>query len=1173
VNPINQAPVVSAGANQTVSLPHAAVLNGTVTDDGQPAGISLSIQWSVVSGPGSVVFANPNQASTTASFTVPGHYVLQLYASDTDLFSSSTVNITVTPPNQPPVVSAGTNQTITLPTNSVTLTGTASDDGLPVGSTLTTTWSQISGPSSVVFGTPNSLTTTASFNNTPGTYVLRLTASDGELSSTSDVTITVTAQNQPPVVNAGADQTITLPNNQVFLSGSATDDGLPTGSTLTENWTLVSGPAAVIFGNAHNAATTATFSVDGVYVLQLSASDGQLSSSATTTVTVNPATAAPTVSIDSPADAADITKRTDVVGTVSFPSAPGTWKLEYSLNTADGSPSQTWTTFATGSGSMLGATLGTFDPTVLLNGTYTIRLTATDQGGQTSSTTVSVIVSRNQKVGNFTVSFNDISVPLPGLPIQVVRTYDSRDKSQGDFGIGWAMSLSNIRIEKTGTLGDHWKEDSTGGLLPTYSLQSTKPRIVTIIFPDDKVYKFQVTTSPSSQRLGPITGGTIGFTQMPGATGTAGARLEVVGSTDFLVSGSVPGLVQLVDINSQNLFNPTRFKLTVAEGYSYLIDQGFGVQSITDPNGNTLTINPNGITHSNGESIAFTRDAIGRITQITDLAGHSIIYNYDTNGDLHSVTDRVSNTTTFTYDNNHYLLTITDSRGVTSLTNQFDASGRLINQTDALGKTIGYQHDLVNNQEKITDRLGNVTTNFYDDDGNIIKTIDAKGGITTYTYDSDDNQLTVTNALGNTTTDTYDSQGNKLTETDPLNHTTTFTYNNRRQVLTVIDPRGGVTTNTYDNNGNLLSIQDALGNIAHATYNQINGLMLTVSNALAGTTTYTYDSQGNLSTQKDPLGNVITFGYDANHNRISQTVTRTTPGGTVETITTNFQYDNQNRQTKTIYPDNSTSQVVYNSIGQKAATIDQLGHQTSFAYDDAGRLTTTTYPDSTTESSTYDVEGRRLTSTDRAGRVTSFTYDELGRLTKTTYADNTFTTTTLDAIGEATSVTDVRGNSSYQVFDAAGRRTSIIDALNGSTSFSYDQNGNQISITDANSHTTGFEYNLVNRQTKVIYNDGTTNVTAYDALGRVRSRTDQAGKITNYGYDDASRLSSITDSLGQVTSYTYDELGHQLTQTDPNNDTTMYEYDQLGRRTKRILPLGMFETYVYDNVGRLQNRT
>ena len=90
---------------------------------------------------------------------------------------------------------------ITLPIATVNLNATVTDDGAPYG-TLTTTWSQIGGVGSVTFGNPNSTNTTATFS-TNGTYVLRLTASDGAASASNDVAVIVNARPQitaPPAV-------------------------------------------------------------------------------------------------------------------------------------------------------------------------------------------------------------------------------------------------------------------------------------------------------------------------------------------------------------------------------------------------------------------------------------------------------------------------------------------------------------------------------------------------------------------------------------------------------------------------------------------------------------------------------------------------------------------------------------------------------------------------------------------------------------------------------------------------------------------------------------------------------------------------------------------------------------------------------------------------------------
>lgn len=93
--------------------------------------------------------------------------------------------------NLPPSVDAGPGQTVFLPTVSVALDASVSDDGFPDPPALTTTaWSQVSGPSGVVFGDQTAVDTTATFPRV-GDYVLRLTASDSVFTVSDNVIISV----------------------------------------------------------------------------------------------------------------------------------------------------------------------------------------------------------------------------------------------------------------------------------------------------------------------------------------------------------------------------------------------------------------------------------------------------------------------------------------------------------------------------------------------------------------------------------------------------------------------------------------------------------------------------------------------------------------------------------------------------------------------------------------------------------------------------------------------------------------------------------------------------------------------------------------------------------------------------------------------------------------------
>jgi RHS repeat-associated protein len=1163
VNPANQPPSVNAGGNQTITLPDAAVLNGTASDDGQPERSSLSVLWSSISGPGIVTFADPTWVSTSANFSAPGVYLLRLSADDTEYATSSDVTITVNPAavNQPPTVNTGVDQTITLPIDTVTLNGAAADDGLPAGSTLTISWTQVTGPGTVTFGNANSAVTTAHFS-TVGSYVLRLSASDGAYLASADVGVILTPQNQAPTTNAGADQTILL-SQEAQLNGAISDDGLPFDSNLTTTWSTVSGPGTVTFGNSQVTVTGAQFSATGSYVLRLTASDGVLSASDDVTITVNDDVPPPTVAIIAPADGTSVTEPTIVTGSVSG----GAWTLEYSLDSDDNTNNRVWTTFGGGNGATNGS-LGTLDPTMMLNGVFDIRLSATDTYGQVSRTTIAVIVERNLKVGNFTVSFADLNILVAGVPMEVIRTYDTRDKRPGDFGFGWTLGLRNIRVEKSNVLGLKWYETVSQEVFPNYCVEPTGSHVVGVTFPGGKVFKFQAEVAPHCQRNASITTANLSFTPM---TGTIG-KLEVVGSNEVQVAGSVPGPVELIGLGGVDIFNSFVFKFTTEDGTAYVIDQRTGLQNIADANNNIVTLSAGGIIHSNGKSIIFTRDSLGRITQVTDPNGNAQTYTYDANGDLVSYTDNENNTSTYTYDPTHRLLTIQDPRGIQPIRNDYDADGRLLSHRDGFGKVITYIHDLPGRIETVIDRLGHPTTFAYDERGNVLSKTDARGGVTTFTYDANDNVLTETNALGKTTAYTYDLSDHRTSITDPLLHVTQFTYNAVGKVLTTTDPLGHVTENTYNAAGNLLTTKDALNNITTFTYSVFDGQRTSMTDALNNTTHYHYVGSY-LTKETDALGHETTFTHDSNGNRTSQTSKRTNAQGQLETITTSYEYDKLSRLKKTIFADGSITQVEYNSAGQQSATIDQLGHRTEFTYDDMGRLTRTDYPDGSHDEITYDAEGRRLQNKGRAGHLTSYVYDELGRLTKTQYSDGTFASSTYDVVGQVLSITDARGNVTHYEYDDVGRRTKVRNALNQETGFAYDADGNQLSMIDALSRITTYEYDLNNRRTRTTYADSTFDRVAYDALGRSVSKTDPAGKTTQFSYDELGRLTKVEDALNQETTFAYNEPGQQISQTDANDHTTRFEYDQLGSRVKRILPGGQFEIYSYDNGGNLASRT
>jgi len=126
----------------------------------------------------------------------------------------------------------------------------------------------------------------------------------------------VTPTNAAPTVSVTAPASATT-GQAVALDGSVADDGLPSGSAVTQQWTA-SGPGTVSFGSPTAVDTPATFPVPGTYTVTLTATDGSLSASASATVQVS----APTSTTSETFTGTFSTRVRSI--THPFTSAPGT---------------------------------------------------------------------------------------------------------------------------------------------------------------------------------------------------------------------------------------------------------------------------------------------------------------------------------------------------------------------------------------------------------------------------------------------------------------------------------------------------------------------------------------------------------------------------------------------------------------------------------------------------------------------------------------------------------------------------------------------------------------------------------------------------------------------------------------------------------------------------------
>lgn len=831
-----------------------------------------------------------------------------------------------------------------------------------------------------------------------------------------------------------------------------------------------------------------------------------------------------------------------------------------------------------------GQTLTNFDTTLLANGSYVIRVC--ESGGETPSASLSLVtVVGENKPGRINFSVTDLTVPVAGMPIVIGRSYDSLERNtSSDFGYGWSLSVGNPKLE-VNPAGD-----------------------VTLNLLDGRRATFFFTPSSSIFGFGaPL------YTAEAGVYGTLNSN----SCSAVATAGSSGGYLCFPG----GRYNPDSYTYRDPYGRLYVFNRAsssspFKLQSLTDLNGNTLTIEDGGIKSSsktgalnNGNYVvSFTRDAAhgNRITDITDPNGK--VYHYDyatTNSGSSTIGDLIKLTlpqnmpgsanpisVTYSYTNPsypHLFTSANDPRGNTAVVSTYYPDGRLASVKDALNNTTYYSYDLttstVTYTTTITNPDGGITTQVFNTYGKLLSEKDSLNRVITNTYDIKNNLTARKDGLGNITQYDYDANGNQILVQDPLGNKTTTTYNAYSGPLTITDPVTHTYTVGYDENFLPTSVSDSLGSLGGYQFDS-RGSVYTRADGNNHLTSFGYDAYGNKTSETDPLNNKIQYAYDTlghttymtdalgyasryQYDAIGRLITSTVAYTTTKAMTTTYEYDPN---------------------GNKSAEVDALGHRTEYVYDAANHLTQVIYavgtPVSNSVSYAYDWRGNKIQETDPMGRITRYGYDLAGQLISTTYGYNSPEAATIiyeyDAAGHKIKQYNAYAGSgalpnpapSYiqYEYDAAGRLITLTNQLGKQTIYSYDGAGRRKTEKDALGHLTSYDYDVRGRLTKTTYptlSDGQiiSTTQSYDGAGNVLTRTDGLGKSTTYGYDYANRLRSVTNPMNQATSYNYDVANHLTLITDAENHQTGFEYDELGRQSKKIWPGGTYEQFTYDTVG------
>ncbi|MBF2067245.1 MAG: putative Ig domain-containing protein [Calothrix sp. C42_A2020_038] len=851
--------------------------------------------------------------------------------------------------------------------------------------------------------------------------------------------------------------------------------------------------------------------------------------------------------------------------------------------------------------------LGKFDPSLLQNDSYTLRLEVEDIGGNISYSEGTVSVAGDLKLGNFRLSFTDLTVPVTGIPITLTRTYDTlTSNTSDDFGYGWRMEFRDTDLRTS--VGKPSEEQQM--------LERQKPFLdgtkVYITLPGGKREAFTFRPKMVERLEGQSLGVFAKYFYRPEFVADFGGTSTLTVESNFIRKDNNSGEFYGYQGNPYNpadsLFGG-KYTLTTKEGVKYEIDALTGdLLTVIDTNGNKLTYTDGAITSSTGQKITFERDGLGRITTVKDPEGTLIKYDYDTNGDLVAVTDREKNVTRMEYINDnkrkHYLNKIIDPLGRTGLKNEYDeVTGRLKEIIDVNGKKVEMTYDTNASKQTVKDARGYSTTYVYDSRGNILTEIDALAGVITRTYDDDNNVTSETDADGVTTNYTYDNKRNLLTIEDENGNITRMTYDKNGRATTIVSPTGLSTSAKYDGNGNLIESVDTDGLKTIYKYND-KGQLRFMTAPDGQVTEYDYDRFGNPNVMVDSRGNKVKADYDFN-GRIQEATTTFTINGTSYTQLMEYDYDSNGRTIASRTSQGNSQSMTYDTLGRVTTMTDAFGNVTSYRYDlqissqqsntltipgsVVTRIDEITMPDATPNNSNdnpkvikkYDQNNNLIAEISPTGLETRYIYDELGRLVETiipdttpnNWDDNPRVKTGYSVGGRVKFQTDIFGNKEEYDYNNLGQLVLYRDVLKNQTTYTYNKGGQIETITDPRTRKTQYVYDEKARFKEAIFFDSSRYKLTYDTLGRVQTEINELNQTTTYEYDAFSQVKAVINALNERTEFEYDHRQNLIRVTDANQNTTRNKYDEYGRKVETTFHNGDKISLLYDKFSRVTSVT
>ncbi|WP_053069728.1 DUF6531 domain-containing protein [Xanthomonas sp. NCPPB 1128] len=575
-----------------------------------------------------------------------------------------------------------------------------------------------------------------------------------------------------------------------------------------------------------------------------------------------------------------------------------------------------------------------------------------------------------------------------------------------------------------------------------------------------------------------------------------------------------------------------------------------------------------------------------RIASVRQSDGFLVSYDYYADGKVKSVlygAGDQAQKTSFSYDASTLTTQVTDGNGQ-SWSYQYDSAGRLVQQAgpavDGLRDLTTYSYDAAGNllQSKQT-RGGDVLArvdNLYDDRGNRLWQWDGEGRGTLRVYSA-------TNQILSETTYTHADVGRTGVQENFVNTKTNYIYDERDRVRFIVTSYGGVTEIQYATSGNGIGQKSAV-----ITYNGGNGFAQ-YTGSLASPTVA---DLAQWAQDHKAIGNTTTYAYDARGQLAQEVQYQSVDASGVGVLNvfariTRYTYDAQGllRQQVVVHGDTRSA--------DPTAAVDPLSEITDYVYDGMGRLLSTLRRGS---AATADLAKSDPAAYDAMTLQTTYFYADSAHQTRITSDAGVVSTTTRNDQGQVISTSEaglsngvVETHVSQNFYDALGRLRATQDPMGGRQYFFYDAKGRLAATVDATGAVSVNAYDGADRRilstayanrvdTSQWLSDGKVVPQQVAQIGIVADAAND--RSTQSSYDDSGLLIGQIDGDGKVLSYQYDGKRQLIRMTQGTGDdarVTRYFYDALGNLEGTLDPEGYLvrriNTYYGQTIHEIRHAT